>query len=218
MVVTANPELLQQAGRDGELMRVLNSADIVVADGVGVVWASRRLGRPLPERVPGIDLMSRLIERAAGLGLSVYFLGGRPGVAERAAKTLSARYPGLRVAGVMHGYFNPEEERAVIDRIREARPAMLFVGLGQPRQELFIARHKHLLGAALAMGIGGSMDVIAGDVGRAPRWMQDAGIEWIYRLVSQPGRARRHLALPLFALRVLRESTRARRGRPGGTA
>ncbi|MDP2859074.1 MAG: WecB/TagA/CpsF family glycosyltransferase [Bacillota bacterium] len=210
MMVTANPELLERSRHDTRLLQVMNAADLVFADGVGVVWASRRLGKPLPERVTGIDLMKRLVERTASLGRSVYLLGSRPGVAERAAAVFRAANSGLRIAGTMHGYFSAHEEKAVLDQIREARPSMLFVGLGQPRQEFWIAQHKDLLGVPLAMGIGGSMDVIAGDVRRAPEWMQRAGIEWLYRLLLQPGRIRRHLVLPVFALRVLRESLKRR--------
>lgn len=210
MVVTANPELLERSRHDTRLLQVMNAADLVLADGVGVVWASRRLGKPLPERVTGIDLMKRLVERAADLDWSVYLLGSRPGVAERAAATFRAKKPGLRIAGTMHGYFSTQEEQAVLDQIREARPSMLFVGLGQPRQEFWIAQHKDLLGVPLVMGIGGSMDIFAGDVRRAPEWMQRAGIEWLHRLLLQPGRVRRHLVLPVFALRVLRESLRRR--------
>ncbi len=209
-IATANPEILERARRNPRLLALINAADIVVADGAGVVWASRRLGKALPERVTGIDLMIRLVERAAALRWSVFLLGSRPGVAERAAAHLVARNPGLEIAGTMHGYFDTVEEKAVIDRIREARPSMLFVGLGQPRQEVWIAEHRDALGVPLIMGIGGSMDVIAGDVRRAPGWMQKAGLEWLFRLVTQPGRARRHLVLPVFALRVLAQSLQKR--------
>ena len=210
-IVTANPELLERARRDARLLALINAADIVAADGAGVVWASRRLGKALPERVTGIDLMVRLVERAAVLRWSVFLLGSHPGVAERAADRLAARSPGLEIAGTMHGYFDASEESSVVSRIREAKPSMLFVGLGQPRQEIWVAEHKDALGVPLIMGVGGSMDVIAGDVRRAPEWMQKAGLEWLFRLLSQPGRVRRHLVLPVFALRVLVESLSLRK-------
>jgi len=215
-IVTANPELLERARYDARLLPLINSADIVLADGAGVVWASRRLGTALPERVTGIDFMNRLIERAAALGRSVFLLGSRPGVAERAAERLRSENPGLQVAGAMHGYFSASQEADVLDRIRETKPFMLFVGLGQPRQEIWIGEHKDSLAVPLIMGVGGSMDVIAGDIKRAPEWMQKAGIEWLFRLVSQPGRARRHLVLPVFALRVLAEILERRSGTKGG--
>lgn len=215
MAITANPEMIQQAAHDPELWRVLRSAELVVADGIGVVWASRMLGTPLPERVPGIDLMCRLVEIAAQRKWRAYLLGGKPGIAERAAERLMSMYPGVIIAGTMHGYFAEAQEQSVVEAIKEAAPDLLFVGMGAGRQEKWIARHKRELGVALSMGVGGSFDALVDATKRAPVWMRKANIEWLYRLLREPSRWRRQLALPAFALRVLRE--RLRRAGAGRT-
>lgn len=207
LVVTANPEILFAAWKDRELAGVLAGADLVVADGVGVVWAARRLGRPVPERVPGIDLMHRLLARSAARGYRVFFLGARPGVAARAAAAARERYPGLEVAGVHHGYFRPGEAAAVAAAVGAARPDLLFTGMGAPRDQKWVWRHRESLGAAVAVGVGGSFDVLAGTARRAPRWMQHLGLEWLYRLLRQPSRWRRMRVLPRFAWAVLRSSS-----------
>jgi N-acetylglucosaminyldiphosphoundecaprenol N-acetyl-beta-D-mannosaminyltransferase len=204
-IITVNPEMLQAAQYDVELARCLAGADLKVADGVGVVWASKKLRAPLPERVTGIDLMAKMIERCAAAGVSVYLLGGKPGVAALAADKLLTRHPSLVISGVMHGYFSKDEEGGVISAIRQARPSVLFVGMGVPAQEKWIEAHKKELGVPLMMGVGGSFDVIAGKVTRAPEIFQKLGIEWLFRLLSQPSRLRRQLVLVSFAARVLRE-------------
>lgn len=218
LVVTANPEILFAARTDPELAAVLEGADLVTADGVGVVWAARRLGRPVPERVPGIDLMHRLLARSADRGYRVFFLGARPEVAARAAAAARERHPGLFVAGVHHGYFGPEAEEAVAAAVRAARPDLLFTGMGAPRDQKWVWRHREALGPVVAVGVGGSFDVLAGAARRAPRWMQRLGLEWFYRLVRQPSRWRRMLALPRFAWAVLRSSPEisARSSKTGG--
>ncbi|HEY8417424.1 MAG TPA: WecB/TagA/CpsF family glycosyltransferase [Limnochordales bacterium] len=207
-VVTINPELVMHAQRDPAVAAALARAALVVPDGIGIVWAARLLGRPVPERVPGIEFAEGLLHRAAVLGYRVFLLGAAPGVAEEAARRLAARCPGLMVAGTHHGYFRPEDEAAVVEAIRRAQPHILLVALGAPRQELWIARHLEACRVPLAVGVGGSLDVFAGRVRRAPVWMQQVGLEWLYRLVRQPARAGRMLALPQFALRVLLDVAR----------
>lgn len=207
-VVTVNPELIMAAleGPDGPaLRRVLAEASLSVADGVGVVWASRLLDEPLPGRVPGIELAERLLERAAAAGKRLFLLGGRPGVAEEAAKRLEERYPGLNVAGTYHGYFDtrPAEGDEGVEAVAGCKVDLLLVGMGAPKQELWIARRKEQLGAKVMIGVGGALDVFAGRVKRAPAFLRRAGLEWAYRLATQPWRARRMTALPRFALRVL---------------
>jgi len=202
LVVTANPELVVTAQSDSELRGALQTASVVVADGIGVVWASRHLGSPLPERVPGIELMEALCARAAGVGWSVFLLGGIPGVAEQAAATLQARCPGLRVAGTHHGYF--QEDAPVVQLVARSGAHFLFCGLGSPRQELWLSRHLNRLGVRVAMGVGGSLDVLAGRLPRAPAWVRRVHLEWLYRLAREPRRWRRQLALPRFAWLVLR--------------
>ncbi|MDR7386279.1 MAG: WecB/TagA/CpsF family glycosyltransferase, partial [Armatimonadota bacterium] len=168
--------------------------------------ASRRLGRPLPERVPGVELMEALCERAARQGWPIFLLGGLPGVAEQAAAELRRRWPGLPVAGTHHGYF--QVEGAVVEAVARSGAALLFCGLGSPRQELWLSRHLDRLGVRVAMGVGGSLDVLAGRSARAPAWLRRVHLEWLYRLLREPRRWRRQLALPHFAWLVLRSASR----------
>jgi N-acetylglucosaminyldiphosphoundecaprenol N-acetyl-beta-D-mannosaminyltransferase len=204
LVVTANPEIIMQARRDATLQAVLQEAALSVADGIGVVWAASVLGGPVPERVPGIDLMAAVLERAARHRLRVYLLGTRPGTIERAAENIARQYPGVDVCGCHHGYFSPQEAPGVVRAIGEASPELLFVGMGVPREQKFLHRWRHELGPVTAMGVGGSFDVLSGEQQRAPLWMQRMGGEWLYRLVSQPGRLPRQATrLPAFVLAVL---------------
>ncbi len=218
-IVTLNPEMVMQAQRDPGFGSLLALADLLVPDGVGTVWAGRMLGVAVVGRVPGIELAERILERAAQTRLPVFLLGGRPGTAEQAAARLRERLPGLVVAGWAHGYLEPggQEEQAVLGRIASARPAVLLVGMGSPLQERWLARHRGQLAGSvrLAMGVGGSLDVWAGRTPRAPGWMRRAGLEWLFRLLREPRRARRMLALPAFAGRVVLQSL-ARRGRRRG--
>jgi len=210
-VVTANPELVMMALDQPQLLRLLEESDLVVPDGAGVVWASRLLGQPLPERVAGFDLLLALFERGSRRGWRFYFLGARPGVAEAAARRVASLYPAVRVVGIHHGYFRPEEEAGILEDIRRSHPDVLLVALGQPRQELWIKENLGVTGARLGIGVGGSFDVLAGVARRAPRWLQRLNLEWLYRLWKEPRRAKRMLALPRFAARVLREAWGKRR-------
>lgn len=210
-VVTLNPEMIMAAQESAELREALATSALVVPDGIGVVWASRVLGTPLPERVAGIDLAAALLEVAAREGRKVFFLGGKPGVAEEAAERLCRRCPGLRVAGVHHGYFTEAENDRVVEVIAGASPDLLLVGLGAPKQELWIRRHRDRLGAHVAIGVGGALDVFAGRVRRAPQGWQRLGLEWAYRLIQEPRRYRRMLALPRFAAAVLWDRWQRRR-------
>lgn len=203
-VVTLNPELLYRARSEPRLRAILDRADLVTADGVGIVWAARRTGQWLPERVTGIDLMMALVRRAAACGWRVFLLGAAPGVAAEVARRLKSLYPGLGIAGWQHGFWTPEEEPEVVAAIKRARPQLLFVALGAPRQEEWIARHLPALGPVVAMGVGGSFDVVAGRVRRAPALLRRLNLEWLGRLVLQPRRWRRMLVLPRFAWLVFR--------------
>lgn len=203
-VITLNPEYLYRAQSEPELMETMRRADLVTADGVGIVWAARRAGTPVPERVTGIDLLLRLAEEAGRHRWRVFLLGSAPGVAEAAGRELAARHPGLVLAGTHHGYFKPEEDSEVVEKVRQSRADILFVALGAPRQELWAARHLEALGVPMVMGVGGSLDVLAGKVQRAPAWMQRLHVEWLGRLLMDPRRWRRQAVLPKFALLVLR--------------
>jgi len=202
-VVPVNAAKILRMRRDVELRHAVREADLVVADGASVVAASRWLGTPVPGRVAGIDLMELLLQRASEHGWSAWFLGGRPGVAERAARFCERRY-GATIAGVQHGYFESAVE--VVDHIRTAGPDLLFVGMGTPRQEIFLQRWLLRSGVRLGMGVGGSLDVLAGDLPRAPRWLREHGLEWAWRTAIEPRRiaSRRTLDLGLFAARVAR--------------
>lgn len=203
-VITLNPELLYRAQHQKKLLDMIGRADLVTADGVGIVWACEVSGHPVPERVTGIDLMLGLLERAGVNGLRVFFLGSAPGVAEAAAKKAEEMYPGLQVVGTYHGYFDNEDNDKVIDAIVKASPHMVFVALGAPRQELWIDQNLSRLGNIVAMGVGGSLDVLSGNVERVPVWFQKRNLEWLGRLLNQPSRWRRMLVLPKFALLVLK--------------
>lgn len=171
---------------------------------------ARVLGLPVTERVSGLDLMESICKRAGERMYSVYLLGARPGVAEEAARVLESRCPGLRVVGAQHGYFTPEEEQGVVRAVAEAAPDILFVAFGAPKQEKWIRQHLAELRVPVAIGVGGSFDVLAGRVRRAPRWMQRAGLEWLYRAVREPSRLPRLWVLPRLVWLTLREALRRR--------
>ena len=208
-VVTANAEIIMIAQDDKEYKTLLSeTADLVLPDGAGTVWAGNYLGYTIPERVAGYDLYLRLLEEAAKNNIPVYFFGGKPGIAEEAAGEGKRRWPGLNVAGCRNGYFSAEEEQEIIEGINRSGAAMLFAALGAPKQEKWLARYRAKLKPCLLMGIGGSFDVLAGKVKRAPKWMQDARLEWFYRLVKQPSRFGRMLALPKFVIAVRNEKSK----------
>lgn len=213
LVFTPNPELVRCAQRDKEMMAALRSGDLNLPDGAGILLAARILGLPLKERVTGVDLMHRLLDLASRKGYSVFFLGTRPEVVARAAGRAGQLFPGLRVSGFHHGYFPPDEEERVVAGVRESRPDLLFVGLGFPREQKFLWRYRSSLGVRVAMSVGGSLDVLAGVKSRAPQWMRRAHLEWMYRLLHEPWRARRMAALPWFAGKVLLLRWKDGRGR-----
>ncbi len=204
-IITLNPEFLYRAQSDGRLLELVNRADLVTPDGVGIVWACRVAGSPVPERVSGIDLMMRLLELAAGEGWRVFLLGAAPGVAEEAAAGLGRRFPRLQVAGWHHGYFEEGQSASVARLVRDSRAQLVFAGMGAPRQELWLDRHLEATGAAAALGVGGSFDVIAGRVKRAPAWVRRLHLEWLARLLQEPSRWRRQAVLPLFAWLVIKK-------------
>lgn len=202
-IVTLNSLMLYEAGKDPELARVLEEADMVLPDSSGILWSARKLGHPLPERIAGIDFLERLTAMAAQEGVPIALLGSAPGVATVAARRLESRFPGLKVAFAHHGYFSDSGEENIVSAVRTSGAKILFVGLQAARQEKWIWKNLQNLEVPIVMGVGGSFDVISDRLRRAPAWMQDAGIEWLYRLRLEPWRWRRVLRLPLFAARVL---------------
>ena len=203
-IATVNPEFVMAAQSDDEFRRVLAAADLCLPDGVGLLYAARRTGRRLPERVPGSELVYLLAERAAARGWPLFLLGAAPGVAEEAAAVLGGRFPGLRVVGTYAGSPDPAEDEALVARVNASGATLLYVAYGAPRQDKWIARNRGALTTVrVAIGVGGSLDFITGRAVRAPRWLQRLGLEWLHRLVKEPWRWRRMLALPRFAWRVL---------------
>jgi len=206
-ICTTNPEFVMAAQTDADFRRVLHEADLCLADGIGLVWASRWLGAPLPERVPGSELVYHLAELCAQKGWRLFLLGAAPGVAEQAAAIFQARYPGLIIVGTYAGSPDPAENEAIVQRINESRADVLFVAYGAPRQDKWIARNREALTAVrLAIGVGGSLDFVTGKAVRAPCWLQKLGLEWLHRLIKEPWRWRRMLALPRFVVRVILDS------------
>ena len=209
-VVTPNPELVDRARREEPFRQALNGADLVLPDGIGVVYAAKLLGRPLKGRCPGIDFAGKLMERMAKTGLRLYLLGAKPGVAETAAARLEAKYPGLIICGTHDGYF--KEDAPVVEAVRAAEADVVFVCLGAPKQEYWMVKNGPATGARLMAGLGGSLDVFAGVVERAPESWQRLGLEWLYRLTKEPKRIGRMARLPLFLLSALGERGKAGKG------
>lgn len=213
--VVLNALKASEIAGDPAMRELLRSFDMVHADGTSIVWASRILGRPLPERVAGIDLFVALLALAAQRGYRPYLLGARREVVEEVARRIEAQHPGLKLAGWRDGYWDagdPAAEAAVVAAIREARPDLLFVAMPTPRKELFLVRHRDELGVPFSMGVGGSFDVLAGKVTRAPRWMQRAGLEWFHRFLQEPRKMwKRYLVTNShFAWLLLKELARGR--------
>ncbi len=201
---TPNAEILMAAQRDPELKEILNSADMLIADGAGVVLASKILQRPVPEKVSGIDLVKRSFAGLSRGKASYFLLGSKPGVAEAAAVNIINEYPGVKIAGYRNGYFKDTEEDGIIEQINKSGAAILLVALGAPKQEKWIARNKDRLKVKICAGVGGTIDVLAGTVALAPEFMRRSGFEWLFRLYKEPRRAKRMLDLPRFVLKVLR--------------
>ncbi len=202
-ICTVNPEFIITARQDAEFKRILQNSSLNLPDGIGVIWAARRLGHPLRERVAGSDLVGLIADLAQMTGWRIFLLGAAEGVAEHAAIILRERYPQASIAGAYAGSPRPEEEAEITARIRSSEATVLLVAYGAPQQDKWIDRNLPRTGAAVAIGIGGSLDFIVGRQKRAPHWMQRLGLEWLYRLIREPWRWRRQLALPRFVWHVL---------------
>ena len=203
LVATANAEMLMRATQDEELKDILNQADLVVPDGAGTVWAAGHLGEPMPERVAGFDLAQELMRKAPARGDRIYFFGSAPGVADKAKAKAEELYPGIQVVGTRNGFFTEADEPGIIAEIKAARPDILLAALGVPKQEKWLKKHMQELQVPVSIGVGGTLDVMAGVMERAPLWMQKAKLEWLFRGLKQPSRAGRLLALPKFVLKVV---------------
>ena len=202
LIATANAEMIMRATHDEELRHILNEAALVVPDGAGTVWAAHHLGYEMPERVAGFDLAQELMRIAPGKKQRVFFFGSAPGVAEKAKAKAEELYPGIEIVSVRNGYFSADDEPEIIAEIKAAKPDLLLAALGVPKQEKWLYQHKEELGVPVSIGVGGTLDVMAGVMKRAPLWMQKAKLEWLFRGALQPKRAGRLLALPKFVLKV----------------
>ncbi len=215
-LVTPNVDVLVQLQKDQEFRRIYNGAAMVLPDGVPLLWAAKFLRRPLQAKVAGSDLFVKFCERAAKNGHKVYFMGAMPGVAAQAAEILTKRYPGLKVVGTYSPSFGFEKNEAecalIVEKIRQAEPDVLFVGLGSPKQEKWTDRYKEQYDVPVTVGVGISFDYVAGTVKRAPKWMQNAGLEWFFRLMIEPKRLwRRYLVNdPVFFWLVLKQKLEKR--------
>ncbi len=202
-VVTPNPEIVEVCRENPAAREAVNGADLVLPDGVGVIKGAAMLGTPLKEKTPGIEFAAHLMGKMAEEGLSLFLLGAKPGIAQQAAVRLAEQYPGLRIAGTHDGYF--QEDGPVTQAIAASGADCVFVCLGAPRQELWIRENGPATGAHLLCGLGGSLDVFAGAVERAPRFWREHGLEWLYRLCKEPRRIGRMMKLPLFLVHVKQE-------------
>jgi N-acetylglucosaminyldiphosphoundecaprenol N-acetyl-beta-D-mannosaminyltransferase len=207
-VVTADASMLVLAQEDSALNAIVCGADLVTPDSVGVLWASKQAGAPLQERVSGVEIVDRLCCRSVEAGYRLFFLGAGPGVAAQAAEKMRAKYPGTQIVGTRDGFFRPEETDALVAEIRESRADALFVAMGIPKQEKWIAAHRDRLGAAVLIGVGGTFDVLSGNVKRAPKVMQKVRLEWLWRVVSNPRKISKVLLLPRF-VRLVRQARKS---------
>lgn len=202
-VFTPNSEIIMMGYKDQTFAKILNSADLLTADGIGVVKAAQILRKPVPERAAGFDIACTLLEKVAKSDYKLFLFGGKPGVAEKAEEELLKKYPGLKIVGKRNGYFKEEDTEDIINEINDSGAELLFVCLGAPKQEYWINENAPKLKTKAALGIGGSLDVFAGTVERAPEFYCKHGLEWFYRLMKEPWRAKRMTALPKFAMTVI---------------
>jgi N-acetylglucosaminyldiphosphoundecaprenol N-acetyl-beta-D-mannosaminyltransferase len=203
-VITLDSSMCVLAREDADLKGIAVNAELSTPDSVGILWACRRSGHVLPHRVSGVDIVEQLCRLSPEKAFRLFFFGAGPGVAEEAADKMRARYPGCQIVGTRDGYFKPEEETGIVAQIREAKPDILCVALGIPKQEKWIARHRDALGVPVLIGVGGTFDVHSGRVHRAPMWMRRLNLEWLHRLLKNPSKIGKVMTLPKFVLMTLR--------------
>lgn len=201
-IYTPNPEIVMKAEKDPDYRAVFNRAELVLPDGIGVVLASRLKHGEINTRITGIGMLNELLALAEELGESVFLLGSKPGVSDKAAEKMKETFPSLEIAGTHHGYFKPEEEEDLAHQIADARPGLLVVAMGAPKQEFFIDKYQDLIRPKIAIGVGGALDVWSGNVKRAPKFISKIGMEWLYRAVKQPSRIPRLFAIPKFLFKA----------------
>jgi N-acetylglucosaminyldiphosphoundecaprenol N-acetyl-beta-D-mannosaminyltransferase len=204
IVVTADSSGLVSAQKDPEFNEILQTADLVTPDSVGVIWAAKRKKEPVPERVSGVDIFAQICQKSAEHGYKLYFLGAAPGVAEVAAERCRLKFPGVNIVGARHGYFPADSDRLVAEEVALTKPDVLFVAMGIPRQEKFIKHTQDIIKAPVAIGVGGTLDVFSGTVKRAPKIIQKLKMEWLWRLIQNPKKISKAKNLPVFVRLVLR--------------
>jgi N-acetylglucosaminyldiphosphoundecaprenol N-acetyl-beta-D-mannosaminyltransferase len=203
MIFTPNTEIVMAASSDETLKNTLAESDLCIPDGIGLIYASKIKKLGLTERVTGVDLMGRILQFCNNSHQSIYIVGGKPGIAEKACQNIKNKFKNIEIKGYRDGYFEEKEETKVIDQINQVKPNVLFVALGAPKQEKWIYKHRHRLKANVAIGVGGSVDIWAGTAKRAPQIYQKLGLEWFYRLLKEPWRYKRMMVLPKFMIKVL---------------
>ncbi|MDR7856565.1 WecB/TagA/CpsF family glycosyltransferase [Tissierella sp.] len=210
-VYTPNPEIVMGAKDNSNLRELINKGDLVTADGIGLIYASKIKGKPICERVTGYDLSIRLLEIANENNYKIYFLGGKDGVAKSAAERVKNTYPNIEIAGYHHGYFkgshtgddDSQDEIKIVEDINSSNPDIIFVGLGFPKQEIWIDKNRHRIKGKVILGIGGVLDILAGNLKMTPEIFRKLGVEWLHRLIRQPSRIKRQIVIPKFMLKVL---------------
>ncbi|PKM95106.1 MAG: glycosyltransferase [Firmicutes bacterium HGW-Firmicutes-1] len=202
MIFTANPEIVMEATKNSDFLHIINKGDLIVADGIGVVIGSKIIKNPLPERVAGYDLVQNIFKAIKSTEKTVYFFGAAPGIANKAAKRMMHQHNGLKIVGTHDGYFDKEEEQKILLQINELKPDLLLIGLGAPKQEKWLFDHIEALNVKVCIGVGGSFDVMSGEIKRAPKLFIKLGLEWFYRLITQPTRLKRMMKLPIFLVDV----------------
>lgn len=207
LVVTVGPEMVMRAQENEEFKALVNGADLVVPDGAGILWAGRHCGIKFPERVAGVELIVRFAQRLGRLQAPLFLLGAAPGIAEKAGENLQKQIDNLPLAGVNDGYF--QDPQPIVEKIAASRAKVLYVGLGSPAQERWVRQHGAAAGIRVGIGVGGSFDVLSGAKKRAPRWMIQLHLEWLYRFLCEPSRFGRILAIPKFMLRVMQAGSQA---------
>lgn len=206
-IYTPNPEIIIKATEDVEFKDVLASGDLIVPDGMGLIYASKFLNLGLQSRVAGIDLMAKMLNYLASTKGSAYLFGAKNNIIEAASQNIESKYPNIKILGCSSGYFDDDEEQKIIADINEKKPDVLFVGLGAPKQEKWIHKNKKILNAKVIIGVGGSFDVYSGHIKRAPKIVQKSGFEWLYRVILDPKRFKRLIFLPKFIVKVLKEKS-----------